>query len=317
MTSPFDVRGLWVPVITPFTPDDEVDAAALARLAARLLMEGADGLVALGTTGEPATLAATEQRRVVDICAAVCLDRDRPLIVGCGGNDTRATVESVHAWAQAAPTAAAFLVVVPYYTRPSEAGIVEHFKIVARESAAPVIVYNIPYRTGRGLGAASLLELASVANVAGVKQAVGAIDHDTIELLARRPDGFAVLAGDDAYITPTILMGGAGAIAAAAHVLTGRFARMIADALDGHVDRARTIAHTLMRVVRAGFAEPNPAVWKAALHAVGEISTPMLRMPMTQASEGACSSLLAAIANCDHGEQQLARTSRTGSDLGR
>jgi 4-hydroxy-tetrahydrodipicolinate synthase len=293
MTSPFDLRGLWVPVITPFTRHGDVDDRALSRLADRLLTEGADGIVALGTTGEPATLTAAEQHAVVETCAAVCHEHHRPLIVGCGGNSTRATVASLHAWAGAAPTAAAFLVVVPYYTRPSEAGIVEHFKVVARESPLPLVVYNIPYRTGRGLGAASLVELASVANIAGVKQAVGALDSDTLELLARRPEGFSILAGDDAYIAPLILMGGSGAIAAAAHVCTRQFVRMIAAALDGRVDEARLIAHTLLPVVEAGFAEPNPAVWKAAMHALGEIDSPTLRMPMTPASDRARSALLA------------------------
>ena len=132
-----DLRGLWVPIITPFTADESVDADALGRLAGRLLDDGATGLVLLGTTGEPATLTSCERRTAVETSAAVCRDRGRPFIVGAGTNSTRATIDEVTTWAEAVPDAAALLVVVPYYTRPSEAGIVAHYRAVAAIAPDP------------------------------------------------------------------------------------------------------------------------------------------------------------------------------------
>ena len=292
---PVDLRGLWVPIITPFTADDSIDVDALARLAGRLLDDGASGLVLLGTTSEPATLSGCERRVVVETCAAVCRDRGRAFIVGAGTNSTRTTIDEVAAWAEAVPDAAALLVVVPYYTRPSEAGIVAHYRAVAAASALPIVAYNIPYRTGRGLGADALLELAAIPGVVGVKQAVGSLDRDTLAVLRDRPTGFHVLAGDDAYIGPLTLMGGSGAIAATAHLRTNEFATMVAAALDGDVATTRSLAADLLATVDAGFAEPSPAVFKAVLAARGEIASPAVRAPMVAASAEATAALLATL----------------------
>jgi 4-hydroxy-tetrahydrodipicolinate synthase len=175
------------------------------------------------------------------------------------------------------------MVVVPYYTRPSATGIVEHFRAVAAAVDTNILVYNVPARTGRSMDARSLIELAATPGIVGVKQAVGALDEDTLQLLRQRPPGFSVLAGDDAFIVPTILMGGAGAIAAAAHVCTNAFVAMTVAALSSDVAVARALAEVLHPVVRAGYAEPNPAVWKGALAAIGEIGSSSLRAPMTAA----------------------------------
>jgi 4-hydroxy-tetrahydrodipicolinate synthase len=153
----------------------------------------------------------------------------------------------------------------------------------------------VPYRTGAAVGAAAWAEIGSHANVVGLKQAVGALDLDTLELLRRGVPGFEVLAGDDAFIAPAILMGATGAIAAAAHVRTADFAALVAAARAGEVQEARWLAELLLPVVAAGFAEPNPAVWKAALHALGEITTPGVRRPLTPASANATAAVLAAL----------------------
>ena len=146
------------------------------------------------------------------------------LVVGAGTNDTRTTILRHEALADV-PGVAASLAVVPYYVRPSEAAIVRHFQVVAERSPVPLIVYNIPYRTGRGLGADALIELAATDNVAGVKQAVGCIDADTLRVLAAARDRLAVLGGDDAFLFPLALMGGAGAIAASANLCTAGSSR--------------------------------------------------------------------------------------------
>jgi 4-hydroxy-tetrahydrodipicolinate synthase len=290
-----DLGGLWVPIVTPLTADGRVDRGALARLARRLLADGCTGLVALGTTGEPATLESSERALVIETCAAACIEVGKPLMVGVGSNCTRSTIESVLD-VESAVCPVAVLVVVPYYTRPSEEAIVEHFRAVAGASATPVVVYNVPSRTGRGLGTSALLELAETPGVVGLKQAVGALDVGTLEVLRGRPTNFQVLAGDDAFIVPTLLLGGVGAIAASAHVCTSSFAQMVDAARTGRASAAAAWMHTLLPVVTAGFADPNPAGWKAALHALGEIDTPSLRPPMSAATSATVAELMAAIA---------------------
>lgn len=158
----------------------------------------------------------------------------------------------------------------------------------------PVVTYNIPYRTGRGLGAAALLDLAAAENVAGVKQAVNGIDVDTLTVLAEAPEGFAVLGGDDPFLFPLALMGAPGAIAASANLETRRFVEMIDDGLAGRVDSGRAHAEALLPFAVALFAEPSPAVIKAVLHADGRIPTPDVRMPLSAASADAVGAALAA-----------------------
>jgi 4-hydroxy-tetrahydrodipicolinate synthase len=286
--------GLWVPVVTPFDARGGVDSTALDRLAGRLLADGATGLVALGTTGEPATLSADERRAVVEACDDACRRAGRPMIVGAGTNSTAGTIAEI-ANLTAGTGAVAALVVVPYYTRPSEQAVVEHFVTVADASEIPIVVYNVPYRTGRGLGAAALVELASHPRIVGLKQAVGALDADTLQVLAGTGPEFAVLAGDDAFIAPTCLLGGAGAIAAAAHLATPLFVELTTSAVNGDAVRAAELAAALLPVVTAGFAEPNPAVWKGALAALGELQSGELRRPLTPASPGAVADVLRAV----------------------
>jgi 4-hydroxy-tetrahydrodipicolinate synthase len=278
--------GLLAPVVTPFAADGSVDVGALERLGGELLDAGATGLIALSTTGEPTSLDAAERDEVVAACARVAADRGKALVVGAGTNDTRTTIARHEALA-GVPACVASLAVVPYYVRPSEAAIVAHFQAVAERSPVPLILYNVPYRTGRGLGAGALLELAATAGVCGLKQAVGALDADTLALLAAKPEDFAVLGGDDAFVFPTMLMGGAGAVAAAAHLHTGRFAAMLDDGAAGRVAEGRSHAEALLPMVQALFAEPNPAVIKAVLHAEGRLPTPDVRMPLSAASESA------------------------------
>ena len=278
-----DLQGLWVPIVTPFDWHGDVDLVSLEQLAERILADGATGLVALGTTGEPATLTAEERRRVVKTCDRVCHEADRRLMVGAGTNSTRGTIDEIE-HLTAGTSAVAALVVVPYYTRPSEEAVVEHFAVVADTSPVPIVAYNVPYRTGRALGAPALLEMSDHRRIVGLKQAVGAVDIDTLEVLVRSGPGFQVLAGDDVFIAPTVLMGGAGAIAAAAHVCTPLFVEMTACALAGARARASELAAALLPLVTIGFSEPNPAVWKGALARQREIATDDLRRPMTPAS---------------------------------
>jgi 4-hydroxy-tetrahydrodipicolinate synthase len=275
--------GVFVPLVTPFDERGAVDLGALGRLAEHVLDCGARGIVALATTGEPTSLDDGEREAVVGVCSDVCLRREAMLIVGAGTNDTRTTILRHEALAAVAGVAAS-LAVVPYYVRPSETAIVRHFQAVAARSPVPLIAYNIPYRTGRGLGAGALLELAATANIAGVKQAVGCIDADTLRVLSAAGDDFALLGGDDAFLFPLMLMGARGAIAASANLCTRRFVEMIDCGLRHEVEAGRRHAEALLPLVQSLFAEPSPAVIKALLHAQGRIPTAAVRMPLADAS---------------------------------
>jgi 4-hydroxy-tetrahydrodipicolinate synthase len=288
------LRGLYVPLITPFAADGSVAIDAVERLATECLGAGAAGIVALGTTGETPALDADERQQVIDACARVCDARGAQLIVGAGTNNTAATVAAVEALAST-PALVGALVVVPYYVRPSEAGIVAHFRVVAEASPVPLVLYNIPARTGRALSAGRVLELAGDPNIGGIKQAMDSIDVDTLELLAGAPDDFAVLAGTDHLMFPIVLMGGTGAISAPSHVCTERFVAMIECGLAGKVEEGRAHAESLLPVVQAGFAEPNPSVFKGVLHAQGRIPTPDVRLPLVNASPGAVERAVAAV----------------------
>jgi 4-hydroxy-tetrahydrodipicolinate synthase len=288
------LQGIYVPLITPFAASGEVALDAIERLVREYVAAGVAGIVALGTTGEASALDGSEKQAVIDTCARVCAETGVQLIVGAGTNNTTATIAAVEAL-KGTPALVAALVVVPYYVRPSEEGIVAHLEAVAQRSPVPLVVYNIPIRTGRGLGAPSLLRLAGNPNITGMKQAVAAIDTDTLAVLAGAPHDFSVLMGDDNIIYPGLLMGAAGSIAASAHVCTERFVAMTDCGLAGKLDDGRAHAEALLPVVQSLFAEPNPAVFKAVLHAQGRIPTPDVRLPLLNASAAARDRAVAAV----------------------
>ena len=289
-----ELRGVYLPLITPFAADGSVALDSLEALANRYLDAGATGLVPLGTTGESPMLDADEKRAVVDVCSRVSVERGTQLIVGAGTNSTKATIEAVGALADV-PGLTAAMCVVPYYVRPSQAGIVAHYVEIAQSSSVPIVAYNIPARTGRELEPDGMLELARTSKIIGVKQASAGLDANTLRILAEAPSDFALLGGEDPFLFPVVLMGAVGAICASAHVLTDRFVAMIECALAGKVEEGRAHHEALLPVIAACFAEPNPAVFKAVLHAQGLIPTPSVRLPLTDASPTARDRALAAI----------------------
>ena len=285
------LAGLYVPLVTPLPADGALAADALETLAHSVLDAGAAGLVALGTTGEPATLSAGERHAVLDVCARVCRERSAMLIAGAGSNDTHASLQALRdlaAW----PEVSAALVTVPYFTRPSEEGVVAHFTRLAAGSPVPLIIYNVPHRTGQAVGWQALQKLAGLAGIIGVKHAVGGIDEDTIRLMADRPERFAVLAGDDLFASPLLALGAAGAILTSAHLCTGQFAEMVHSWRAGEPARARMLGNRLAGLSAALFAGPNPTVIKAALHAQGRIPSPAVRLPLLAASPAAAGAAL-------------------------
>ena len=287
------LTGLFVPLITPFNQHGDLDPAALEALAHRVLDGGATGIVALGTTAEAPTLTEAERSRVLDICAAVCRDRAAPLIAGAGGNDTRRTAAALAALA-GWPEVRAALVVVPYYNRPGEDGTVAHFRALAADSPVPIVVYNIPYRTGQRVGWSAMRRIAELPAVIGVKHSPGAVDPDTVEMMAGLPQGFSVFAGDCVLISPLLALGASGAISASAHVCTASYADLIGAWRAGDVTAARSLGHRLAPLSARLFAEPNPTVIKAVLHELGHIPSPAVRLPLLPAQPGSVRDALAA-----------------------
>lgn len=284
-------HGLFVPLISPLTPTKELDTDALAELAHGVLAEGADGIVALGTTAEAATLTEYDRHRILQVTGQACREHGAMLIAGAGGNDTRRTIAELHSL-RAYPEVSAALVPVPYYTRPGEAAVIAHFAELTAHCDLPLIVYNIPYRTGQTLSLGTLRTLAEIPGIAGVKHAVGGIDTTTVEFLADRPHGFAVLAGDDAFASALLALGADGGILASAHLRTRDFVNLVDAWRSGDVELARALGHELTELAAALFAEPNPTVIKAVLHAEGRIPTPDVRLPLLPASPDVLSTAL-------------------------
>lgn len=271
--------GVYVPLVTPFDAEGAVDVGALERLARDVLDAGASGLVALGTTAEPASLTPGEQSAVLECIACVCRERQATMMVGAS------TVHAVRALRGSAEAAAA-LSLVPPFQRPGEAGTVGYFEALAAASPVPLIVYHVPYRTGQPLSAAAIRRLARIPGVAGIKYAAGAIDAVAVDLLADPPSGFSVLGGDDAFISPLLALGAHGGILASAHLATRQFAGLATAWSTGDVATARGLGRRLAPLSAALFAEPNPTVIKAVLHAQGRIPTPDVRLPLLPAASG-------------------------------
>src|SRR6185437_7541977 len=222
----------------------------------------------------PGALSAGERQAVVDIIGRVCAERGAPLIVGAGGGHPAGGGEG-GGEGGGHPAATAALHVVPPFVRPGEDGVVAWFERVARDSPVPVLIYHIPYRTGQQLSVDALRRLAALPGVAGLKYAAGGIDADTVALLADPPAGFVVLGGDDVFVAPLLALGAHGGILASAHVATSAWAALMDD---------RRGWGPLATLAAALFAEPNPTVVKAVLHAQGRIPTPDVRLPLVRAS---------------------------------
>lgn len=289
------LRGIHVPLVTPFAADGQLAVDALETLAHDMLAAGAVGLVALGTTAEAATLDAGEKRTVIEVCDRVCREHGATLMIGVGSNDTRASAAALRELTRWPASAA--LVPVPYYTRPSEAGVLAHFAHLAAASPVPLVVYHIPYRTGQALSAASLRTLGRLPGIIGVKYATGGIDEETIDLLGDPPPDFAVLAGDDLFLAPMLALGAAGGVLASAHLGTARFVELATAWESGDLPRARDLGSALAGVSAAAFAEPNPTVIKGVLHEQGRIPTPDVRLPLLNAGRASVELALKRLAD--------------------
>lgn len=253
-------------MVTPFGDDGSLDLDAAAQLARWLAENGNDGLVVAGTTGEAPTLTHDEQ---IDLIAAVASAVDVPVVAGTGSNDTAAAVELTERATEAG--ADGVLLVAPYYNRPSQAGLVRHFQTVAAATSLPVVIYDIPVRTGRKVDTATLLDLAhGVDNVVGLKDAAGD-PAETAKLIAQAPDGFEVYSGDDSLNLALLAVGAVGFISVAAHWSGAEHAEMVAAFEAGDIGAARRINAGLIPSYdfETGLAAPNPIPAKAMMRLIG------------------------------------------------
>jgi 4-hydroxy-tetrahydrodipicolinate synthase len=274
------IAGLWLPLITPFK-DGRLDEGSLTRLVRHYAAEPIDGLILAATTGEGLTLAEDETERLVAVTAAG-IDRRLPVYLGLSGADTRKLAKALD---HAAPWPIdGYLIACPYYVRPPQEGLYRHFAALARATDKPIIVYNIPYRTGVNLVNATLLRLAELPNIVGLKDCC--VDQaQSFDLLRARPPGFAVLTGEDALFYGALAHGADGGILAAAHVETRQFAAVRNALLAGHRDEALAQWSALVDLPRLLFAEPSPAPIKHWLWRAGLIDSPEVRLPMAEVSD--------------------------------
>ena len=277
------LQGLWLPLITPFC-NGSLDDESLRRLVRQFVAEPVDGLILGATTGEGLCLDEEEAERLVSISAAelVAGRRQMPLYLGLSGSDTRKVIKALErtaAWA-----VDGYLIACPYYTRPSQQGLLRHFSALADGTARPILIYNIPYRTGVNMGNETMLQLAGRANIVGVKDC-STDAAQSFDLLRRRPPGFAVLTGEDAFYYGALTQGADGGILASAHVETRAFAGVRNKLLAGDQKGALSDWRALADLPRLLFAEPSPAPIKHWLWRTGLIDSPELRLPMTPVSD--------------------------------
>lgn len=274
-----ELKGVFVPIITPFSAQS-VDEAALRRLLDYLLEQDIAGIAPCGTTGESATLSHAEHRRVVELTIEHLAGR-KPVIAGAGSNSTAEAVELIkHAEGAGAD---AVLVICPYYNRPTQAGLIAHFTKLAESVSIPLIMYNIPKRTGVNLDAATAAQLSHVPNIVGLKEASGDLLQIS-EVIRQSKPGFAVLSGDGNLTFPICCLGGVGGILADAHILPGEWSRMVKLVAAGDISQARQIHYRLLPIGYALFLESNPAPVKAALEILG-ICPATMRLPLLPATD--------------------------------
>mgnify|MGYP005756217633 FL=1 len=271
-----NLRGMGVALITPFNEDETIDFPALARLVEYQIQNGIDYLVVLGTTAETPTLTEEEKARVRSFVIEKVAGRI-PIVMGLGGNNTRAIVDSLKT--QNFDGVDAILSVVPYYNKPSQEGIYQHYKAIAQATKLPVILYNVPGRTGVNMTAGTTLRLArDFDNIVAIKEASGNITQMD-DIIKNKPADFMVISGDDGITFPLITLGAVGVISVIGNAFPREFSRMVRLALNGDYASALTIHHRFTELFSLLFVDGNPAGVKCLLHAMGYIQN-QLRLPL-------------------------------------
>ncbi|MGD2045418.1 MAG: 4-hydroxy-tetrahydrodipicolinate synthase [Gemmatimonadota bacterium] len=281
MSEAVAVRGCGTALVTPFTADgNAVDEDAYRALVDWQIEEGIHFLVPCGSTGEAATLTHEEHLRVVRIAAEQTAGR-RPVLGGVNGNDTKATIEQAKAVADQGVSH--LMVVGPPYNRPPQRGFIAHFEAIADAVDLPLILYNVPGRTGSNIESRTTLALAEHPNICGIKEASGNMNQ-ILDVILHRPDGFVVLSGDDPLTVPMMALGGDGLVSVVSNAVPGPMARLT-EAMDrGDLAEARRLMKTLQPIMIAGFVESNPMPMKAAMAELGRMED-AVRLPLVRLAD--------------------------------
>ncbi len=275
-------EGTGVALVTPFNDDFSIDVKALERIIEHCIDGGIDYLVALGTTGEAVTLSKEEKQQVMDTVIKTNAGR-LPLVLGVGGNNTAAVVADLKTLDLSEFDA--ILSVSPCYSKPTQEGIYQHFKAIAKASPKPIILYNVPSRTGSNMLPETTLRLAhDLPNILAIKEACGDMTQID-EIIKGKPDDFLVISGDDFTALPTVLAGGAGVISVLGQGLPNAFSRMIALGSDDNAEDAYQIHHALLPIMQLIFEEGNPAGIKSIFEYLG-LCKATVRLPLIEATPG-------------------------------
>jgi len=274
--------GTGVAMITPFTPSGVVDYDRLILHTERLIDNGIDYLVVLGTTAETPTLSPGEKEDIVKCVVDACGGRV-PIVVGAGGNDTLSSIDSIKKIKKRGIDA--ILSVVPYYNKPTQEGIYEHYSAIAAASDLPLMLYNVPGRTGSNMSAETTLRLAFdyPDTILGIKEASGNFEQYS-RLLSERPEDFMVISGDDALTLPLIALGGNGVVSVIGNAYPRMMSSMAKAALNGDYESARKLHYSLSPMIKAIFKEGNPAGVKAAMN-INKLCENVLRLPLVPATD--------------------------------
>ncbi len=275
------LSGTGVAIVTPFNDDKTIDFESLKNLVNYLIDGGIDFLVVLGTTGESATMSFDERMKVLDFVLEVNNGR-LPVVAGFGGNNTANVIETIKKRGDFSGIDA-ILSVAPYYNKPNQRGLYEHFTAIADNSPVPVVLYNVPGRTRSNINAETTLKLAEHQNIVAIKEASGNFAQ-IMEIIRNKPDDFTVLSGDDAITLPLISIGVQGVISVVAMVYPEMMSKMVRLALDGKYDEARELHYKILPMTNAIFEDGNPAGIKAALSVKGLIKN-VLRLPLVPVGE--------------------------------
>jgi len=271
-----ELSGCGTALVTPFRGDGAIDEPALVRLVNWQIESGVNFLIPCGTTGEASTLSEAEMFRVVEAVVGAAAGRV-PAFAGCTHNSTSEAVARAKKLAKV-PGLTGLLTANPYYNRPGQEGQYQHFRAIAEAVEIPVLLYNIPSRTGVNLEPATVLRLAEIANIVGIKESSGNVAQIT-ELITQAPRGFKVFSGDDGMTLPVIALGGVGLVSVASNAIPAQMAQMVQAAMAGDWPTARAINCKYLKLIQAHFCEPSPAPVKAVLALMGRIEE-KLRLPM-------------------------------------
>ena len=274
------LKGCGTAMVTPFRKDESIDEAAFRRFVEFQINGGVDFLVACGTTGESVTMSETEQARVVELSLQFAAGRV-PVVAGAGGYNTREVIEKVHRYEKLGVDA--ILSVTPYYNKPTQEGLFQHYRAIAAATKLPIILYSVQGRAGVNLEPATVARLAEIENIIGIKEASGNISQ-IAEIASLVSDDFKIFAGDDSVVLPVAALGGVGVISVASNLLPRLVSDLCRASVENRLDEARRLNRQLTPIFKVMFIESNPIPVKAALAMTGMIEE-VYRLPMTPISQ--------------------------------